>query len=110
MLYCIRVQHDVVFEKLSNIRVKSSWGVASEGEKHNIETGRSGGLGKAYLSGLARTPGAASLMVLRVSASILTLGFSIRMWIGVMPQLVVEEQQQIIRDVQQSQHTHTCGS
>ena len=31
-------------------RVKSSWGVASEGEKHNIETGRSGGLCKSVLA------------------------------------------------------------
>ena len=30
-------------------RVKSSWGVASEGEKHCIETGRSGGLCKSVL-------------------------------------------------------------
>ena len=30
-------------------RVKSSWGVASEGEKHYIETGRSGGLCKGVL-------------------------------------------------------------
>ena len=36
----------------------------------------------------------------------LALGFFIREWIGVWPSLVVEEQQQIIRDVQQS-HTLT---
>ena len=45
-------------------------------------------------------------MALRASASNLALGFSIREWNGVLPYLVVEEQQQIIRDVQQS-HTLT---
>ena len=45
-------------------------------------------------------------MDLRNSVSTLTFEFRIRIWIGVLPSLVEEEQWHFIRDVQQS-HTLT---